>query len=160
MGKRGPRPKPTNLKLIQGTYRRDRGSANEPIPEPVAPKCPTFLKAEARREWKRISSELETLGLLTQIDRAALAAYCSSWETFVNADKVIREKGLTLLTPNNFEQQRPEIAIRNKALQQMKSFLAEFGMTPAARTKISVPEAPIEVNNPFAELDKASGGEA
>ncbi|HMB90134.1 MAG TPA: phage terminase small subunit P27 family [Rhodothermales bacterium] len=153
MGKRGPRPKPTSLKVIQGTYRKDRASANEPAPEPVAPKCPTFLKGEARREWKRISAELVKLKLLAEIDRAALAAYCSNWETFVLADKIIREKGLTCLTPNGHEQQRPEIAIRNKAFQQMRNFLSEFGMTPASRSRISVPEERLDLNNPFAQLE-------
>ena len=154
MGRRGPRPKPTRLKVVQGTYRADRAAFNEPAPEPIAPKCPTFLKGEARREWKRISAELEKLQLLTQIDRAALAAYCTSWETYVLADKVIREKGLTIVTPKGHEQQRPEISIRNKALEQMRTFLSEFGMTPASRTKISVPERAVNTENPFKEIGR------
>lgn len=153
MGKRGPAPKPTNLKVIQGTYRKDRSTGAEPVPAPTIPKCPTFLKGEARREWKRISVELEKLKLLSEIDRAALAAYCENWAMFVLATKEIRENGITCLSPNGHVMQRPEIAIRNKAMMQMKTFLAEFGMTPASRTRISVPEAPVNLNNPFAQLE-------
>jgi len=152
MGKRGPRSKPTRLKLIQGTYRSDRASSNEPAPEAVAPKCPTFLKGEARREWKRVSDELESLGLLSRIDRGALAAYCTAWATFVEADKIIRTEGMTFVTQKGYHQQRPEVGIRSRAMDQMRAFMSEFGMTPAARTKISVPDPVINPDNPFAEL--------
>ncbi len=156
MGNRGPTPKPTKLKVIQGTYRKDRASTNEPKPEQTVPKCPTFLKGEARREWRRITAELIKLKLLSEIDRAALAAYCTNWEMYVEADKIIRKEGMTCITPKGHVQQRAEIGIRNRAMLQMKAFLSEFGMTPASRTRISVPEERINPDNPFAKLESGT----
>lgn len=152
MGKGGRPRKPTRLKIIQGTYRADRAGLNEPDPEPVAPKCPTFLKGQARREWKRISEHLEGLGLLTQIDLAALASYCLAWETLIESDKVIRAEGRTILTPNGSTQQHPELSIRNRAMDQVRMFLTEFGMSPASRTRINLPPKDLDINNPFAQL--------
>lgn len=152
MGTRGPRPKPTNMKLLQGTYRADRASSNEPAPPPAVPSCPSFLKGEARREWKRISKDLATLGLLTRIDRAALAGYCTAWETYVESDKEVRLNGRTTTTDKGNLVQHPELANRNRALEMMKAFLAEFGMTPASRTRIHVPEKRAVEENPFAAL--------
>ncbi len=34
----------------------------------------------------------------------------------------------------------PHVAMRNRALQNIKSLLAEFGMTPSSRTRISISE--------------------
>jgi P27 family predicted phage terminase small subunit len=38
--------------------------------------------------------------------------------------------------------QSPLVGIANKSLQMMHKFLIEFGMTPSARSKVSVPKGP------------------
>ena len=144
--------KPTRLKKIQGTYRADRDAGNEPEPTIEIPKCPTFLKGEARREWKRISVELEQLGLISQIDRAALAAYCSCWAQFAETEKLLQTDGLTVVTPKGHVQQRPEVSIRRAALDQMKAYLTEFGLTPASRSRISLPANKTNAANPFTTI--------
>jgi P27 family predicted phage terminase small subunit len=155
MGKRGPAPKPSALKLVQGTYRPDRAAANEPQPERVTPSCPTWLDAEAKREWRRIVPELETLGLLTRIDRAALAAYCQSYSEWWAMERAIREKGRTQTNAmSGVVSARPEVGMRDRALTQMKAFLTEFGLTPSSRSRVSVPETKKKPSNPF--LDTGS----
>jgi hypothetical protein len=62
-------------------------------PDVEIPTCPRHLGAEARKEWKRISVELEKLGLIAQIDRAALSMYCTAWGRHVDAENKIRERG-------------------------------------------------------------------
>ncbi len=74
--KPGTKPKPTALKLLEGNPGKRPLPMNEPKPAPTAPKCPSWLHKDAKKEWKRISTELERLGLLTQVDMAALAGYC------------------------------------------------------------------------------------
>ena len=39
-------------------------------------------------------------------------------------------------TPNGFEQPPPWLSIRNKALEQLRGFAAEFGMPPATRSRL------------------------
>jgi len=46
--------------------------------------------------------------------------------------------------------QSPFLAVANKALEQMRSFLGEFGMTPASRTRLHV-QPPTEPD-PLEEL--------
>lgn len=150
MGKRGPAPKPSKLKLIQGTYRKDRAAANEPQPEASTPTCPTWLHREAKKEWKRIVPELEALGLLTQIDRAALAAYCSAYAEWWEMEKDIQSKGRVQVTDTGYEAVRPSVGIRNRALDTMHKFLTQFGLTPSSRTRINVPEKREDNSNPFA----------
>lgn len=47
------------------------------------PDCPKHLWPEARKEWKRISAELEDAGLVARVDRAQLAMYCQAWARMV-----------------------------------------------------------------------------
>ena len=146
--------KPTKLKKLQGTYRTDRDGKNEPDPEVQIPRKPTWMKGEAAKEWKRITPQLAELGLISELDLVALTAYCSNWALFIECEQTILERGLTFETPNGHTQQRPEVSIRRQALEQAKSFLTEFGLTPASRSKISLPEKKKVASNPFSEIGR------
>lgn len=137
MATRGTRPKPTALKVLQGTDRADRGNPNEPKTTTALPACPEHLNDEAQREWERIGTLLAGLGLVTQIDRAALAAYCQVWSRWVEAEEAIRRYGVVIKSPSNFPMQSPYLAIANKAMDQMRLLLTEFGMTPSSRTRVT-----------------------
>src|SRR3954470_22329956 len=77
---------PTNLKVLRGTFRKDRVHSAEPQPEAAMPTCPSFLSKEAKKEWRRLSGELYILGLLTRLDRAALAGYCAAYARWAEAE--------------------------------------------------------------------------
>jgi len=142
----GPPPKPTKLKQLEGNPSRRPLNENEPNPALSIPTCPMFVKGIARREWTRITKELHVLGLLTKIDRAALAGYCQAYGRWYEAEQQIDELGklskgkLKFLykTTNGNLVMNPLLSVANKALEQMHKFLVEFGMTPASRTRISV----------------------
>jgi phage terminase small subunit len=51
---------------------------DEPKPEAAIPECPPELSSFARKEWDRLATELGSLRILTNLDRAALAAYCTA----------------------------------------------------------------------------------
>lgn len=150
------RPKPTRLKELEGNPGKRALNANEPTPETAAPKCPSHLKGEARREWNRIVPELLALGLLTRIDKAALASYCSAWATYVEADAKIKEAGLVVRTKQGNVIANPYLGARNTAMKLMKGFLIEFGLTPAARSHLNVP-TPTQAASPWDGL-MAGGG--
>lgn len=155
MGKRGPSPKPTKLKILSGNPGKRPLNQNEPKPkvEKEIPDPPPWLSTHAKKEWKRVTPELHRLGLLTMIDIAVLASYCQSYDRLIRAEKKIRayekEHGcLTAETPSGYSQQIPEIGIANQAMKNIKSFAQEFGMTPSSRSKIDV-ESPDDGVDPF-----------
>ena len=142
MGRRGPKPQPTAQRRLRGNPGKRKLNDREPTPELAVPSCPDWLNKDARAEWKRIVPELVTMHLLTRVDRAALACYCQAWATFKQAQAEIDTYGLTMVTPQGFELQRPEVAIASKAMQQIRAFSSEFGFTPSARTSIKVGAPP------------------
>ena len=46
------RPKPTNLKLIEGNPGKRPLPGNEPKPKPKAPSMPSDLDYQAKKTWK------------------------------------------------------------------------------------------------------------
>jgi P27 family predicted phage terminase small subunit len=122
---RGRKPKPEPL--------------DKPTPAGEVPSAPPHLDREAKAEWKRVSAELAGCGLLSLVDRAALAAYCQIYSRWITAEKALAEEGLVIESAKGNPMANPHCQIAARALQQMKSYLVEFGMTPAARIRIAEP---------------------
>ena len=77
MAQRGRKPKPTALKMLEGNPGGRPLNTKEPKPEKKAPRCPSWLEDEAKKEWKRMAKVLENMGLLTEMDMAAFAGVLS-----------------------------------------------------------------------------------
>jgi P27 family predicted phage terminase small subunit len=138
---RGRPPKPSTLRELEGNPGHRPINANEPKPESAMPSSPSHLKHEARREWNRIAPELMQLGLLTRIDRAALAAYCQTWGRWCEAELKVKEAGLVVKMKGGQVIPNPYLSVANAALKQLKAFATEFGLTPSSRSRLSVAPA-------------------
>lgn len=149
MPPRGRKPKPTHLKLITGNPGKRALNQNEPKPQAALPSPPAHLDDEAKLEWERIAGQLYALGCLSQIDRAALAAYAQAYGRWVRAERAIAEmakrdeltRGLMIKTTNGNAIPNPLVGVANKAMADMMRYAAEFGMTPSARSRIDADKA-------------------
>jgi P27 family predicted phage terminase small subunit len=136
---RGRRPIPTRLKLLTGNPGKRPLNEDEPRPEIAAPECPKELGPIARQEWDRLVDELMALGLLTNLDRAALGAYCGAYALWAEATEAIQKYGAMIKSPQGFPIQSPYLAIANRQAEIMMRIASEFGFTPASRSRISTP---------------------
>ena len=135
------RPKtPTKLRLLRGNPGRRPIDDDEPDPSPRAriPTPPQDMGKYGRSEWRRMAKVLVPLGLLTDADMSAFRAMCHSFQRMCEAEDQIRIMGMVVMTPSKYPVQSPFIAIANKARAECMALWAQFGMTPAARTKVSV----------------------
>ena len=140
----GRKPKPANLKLITGNPGRRKINANAPSPQLARPLPPDHLSDEAKVEWSRVSDELYGLGLLSQVDRAALAAYCQAYARWGQAERALTEMAkkamptgaLMIISKNGMAIPNPLVGVANKAMADVVRYAAEFGMTPSARSRI------------------------
>lgn len=136
MGRRGPTPEPTALKLLRGNPGRRPLNQHEPQPEHVPidsrlAKCPKWLTGEARTLWNRVAPGAIRAGLLTVVDIPEFEGLCLSYARWREAEK---------LTGKNFE-----LAIskgyRNAAVKErqlMLQFGARFGFDPSSRSNVTV----------------------
>jgi P27 family predicted phage terminase small subunit len=135
---RGRKPKPTSQKLLEGNPGKRPIRGREPQPPRSQPSCPAHLSASAKAEWKRLAQSLNGIGLLTQADRAVLAAYCQAYGRWVEAERRLAETPMLLKTPAGYVQPSPWLGIANKQVELMTRLMAEIGLTPAARSRLSV----------------------
>jgi P27 family predicted phage terminase small subunit len=136
---RGRRPKPTRLKVLTGNPGKRPLNTAEPRPEVAVPECPPELGPLAQKEWNRLIGELAILRLLTNLDRAALAAYCGAYALWAEAMEAIRTYGTMIKSPSGYPVQSPYVAIANRQAEIMMRIASEFGFTPASRSRISTP---------------------
>jgi len=136
---RGRRPKPSRLKLLTGNPGKRPLNADEPRPEVAIPECPAELGPVAHREWDRMAPQLASLRILTQLDRAALAAYCGAYAMWAEATEAIQKFGTMVKSPTGYPVQSPYVSIANRQTEIMMRIASEFGFTPASRSRISAP---------------------
>jgi P27 family predicted phage terminase small subunit len=135
---RGRKPKPSHLKLLDGNPGRRQLNPNEPQPAKRTPTCPAHLCPPAKAEWKRLAAQLSGLRIFTELDRAALAAYCQAYGRWVEAERKLHETPMLLKLPSGYVQQSPWLTIANKQLELMHKYLSEFGLSPVSRSRVSI----------------------
>jgi P27 family predicted phage terminase small subunit len=145
---RGRRPKPSALKKLQGNPGHRRLNEDEPALAPEIPECPDFVQGAGRREWRRMSALLANSNLLTAVDRTALAAYCTLYDRWLDAERQVRKGGTILLTKTGYPVLNPHVTLAQKTLAQLQKFLVEFGMTPSSRSRLRI-EKPATEEDPL-----------
>ena len=138
----GRRPKPSALKLVKGNPGRRRVNKKEPKPKQVRPKQPATLNADGKRAWKKLCELLENMGVLTEADGYALERLVECYAEVLECKSLIRKHGRTYETTNMqgdvMHRARPEVGQLADADKRFRGYLIEFGLTPAARSKVEI----------------------
>ena len=142
----GRRPKPTQLKILEGNRGHRRIVGDDFQPEPGVPEMPKGLSRASRREFRFMSRVLLDRGLLTIVDGKALAGYCQAYAFAEVALRDIEKHGqLVNVLALDKKTGKPVVKcrVRNPAIgtyrqmsRLMKLFLTEFGLTPASRRNL------------------------
>jgi P27 family predicted phage terminase small subunit len=152
----GRRPKPTALKLVAGNPGKRAINKKEPKPKRVIPSCPEHLSDSAQVAWGRLTVLLDRMGVLTEADGVALERLCDCYADILESRKLIRQDGrtykVTTQTGEILIKGNPAVNQLRAADAQFKSYLVEFGLTPAARSKVQATPDDDEKADPLAEF--------
>lgn len=139
MGVAGRKPKPTAVKKLEGNPGKRPLPEDEPVFSTIIPQCPEWLSMEGKLLWKTLVPQLQAIpGLLQSVDVSALEVLCESYAQW-KAASIVLQDGMTFVTGNGYIQQKPEVAIANKAAKTVKDICSEFGITPSSRSRIQLP---------------------
>ena len=128
---RGRKPKPTALKLLEGT-RADRVNDREPtMPAAGSTGPPAWLDSYGRQHWDELVGILRPAGLLTAGDLPALAQLCDDYSTIRRSIDGPRAEGI-----GDYDAVRALLANADKARDRYRRMLVEFGLTPSSRSRI------------------------
>ncbi len=154
MGRRGPPPKPSAQKKLEGTYRKDRAvGGGELTPPPAVPDCPKWLNKIARAEWDRVVPQLVELTVLTGLDGSALEGYCVAYANWVAAHLDVEKRGKKVKGQFGMEA-NPSVKDEKDWSDKRRVLAAELGLSPSARSRVKVPERSPTVDDSEAFLFK------
>lgn len=119
-------------------------------PEVGVPDVPKWLTAEARKAWRRLSSELVRYNLLSKIDRDAFAMLCQTIGRLEQVERSIAARQAILIakaedpadalmdvTPNGLRVQSALYQVLNKEQGKLHRMLETFGLRPDARARVT-----------------------
>ena len=127
MGARGPARTPTELLKKEGSWRgaaRDKEGELTPPPALLPPE-PDWEDGPALDAWRKWAPGLVSLGVLTEMDWPAFESMCQLHAVKAEAHKHV------------YTDQRAMSAYL-RAEQQLRQCMREFGMTPSARSGLSI----------------------
>ena len=116
----GRKPLDEKLKVLTGTFRKDRATEGMPQYELISdfPDPPLILNPDGVEMWNKLGSQLVATKVLQTVDLYILEQLCFAWQKFRQKAKA----GADITAAEN---------------NAMKSLFTEFGMTPASRGKVA-----------------------
>ena len=144
MGERGPLPSPTRRR------RNKRTSSGRHI-DVARPEPPASLDEEARAEWERVVPDLETMGLLTRVDRGVLIRYCTMWSDWVDTNKNLKATGALVRGQRSAIVRSPLWIMRNDIEDRLAELTRQLGLSSSARIRAGVEHDQPELADEHAE---------
>ena len=140
MGKRGPKPTPTAMLKLRGSWRGDINK-NEPEAEVGIPECPKHLDGYAKDCWDELAPMLVNMKILTVADGKAFELLCTTFSNWKRSEEMLNKHGdvYPIRDSNNqvkYLQQSPYVAMARNFGKAFKDMLCEFGLTPSARSRV------------------------
>lgn len=136
MGRRGPPPKQTTLRVLHGE-RPYRINQDEPQPPPGLPEVPAELDETGRAVWDHVVAELDAMGLIRRTDAQQLHAYVEAVRLHAQVSVMVQKAGPLIKDRDGSLRTNPAVRIQREAARTMLAFAREFGLTPAARVQLT-----------------------
>lgn len=134
---------PDALKKLRGTFRKDRAQLEIKLDKiENIPPSPETLSEAGKREWYRLAEMLVAMKIFTVADINTLEAYCDAYASWKEAEDHLKVEGKVIINPMGHQVQNQWWRVRNKCLDQMKSYGSELGFSPSARAKLKAPSGP------------------
>ena len=145
----GRKKKPTELKIIQGTFRKDRANLREPkVDGELSAEPPPHLTDDQKEIW-RYAIERAPSGLLKPLDVSVLLVWVVAFSLYKEAAEKLRVSGQVIRSPSGYPMVNPYLSNMNKQGQIMLKAASEMGFTPASRSRIVMGEE-MEQDDPWA----------
>ena len=148
MGRRGPAPTSDAILKLRDSNRAGRRSASATPQLPVKiPTAPSWLDADAKREFGRVGKLLFEAGVITVLDRGVLAMYAQAWSDVARLTVEIREKGSTITTKTKngvTVRRHPAMSVLNQAYGRLNSSSQRLGLSPVDSDRVKASPPPQE----------------
>jgi P27 family predicted phage terminase small subunit len=136
MGKHGPPPKPTPLRILEGN-RSHRPLVAETPPAKGDCQPPEHLHSDSAAVWAQLAPELESKGLLAPRYLPAFEVFCDAVVQYRRAAALLARTGPVVAGRDGNVVTNPASREFARYAVIVRAYGADFGMSPAALTAIS-----------------------
>ena len=165
MGSRGPSPKPTRIRILEGNLGRRPLPANEPQYSVGIPERPKGMSAGARKVWDQLVSEMAPSGVLRTVDGLALRQLCEDEQMleslrqgmFQMTREIVKKAkeqkkelpGGALIQLSRTIEGRRTLSTMRELSAQIIVQRREFGLTPASNGRVQTAPGSFASLDPF-----------
>lgn len=153
MGLRGPAPKPTALRRLEGNPGKRKLPINEPEYDLGLPEMPAKISAGAKEVWNELIAEMSGAAVLRRVDKRALwqlaedeALLDFMYDGIYDAAELLRQRAAEQKKrlPGNPIFALLQLPSGRAAMRSIRDLASrtilerrEFGLTPSSRSRIS-----------------------
>ena len=144
MGKRGPAPKPTKLKVLEGNPGKRPLNQNEPEFKEADFTCPDNINEYGQQAWDHLYPVLSEKGLLTQADRIMFEQLCYWYGIFRKCHDDLEANGSDYYERYDengylsYAAQHPAAIRQREASNKLITLSGHFGLSPSGRSSIGL----------------------
>jgi len=129
---------PDEIKELKGTDRKHRKLENKMQAVYILSDidAPENLTGAEVKIWHGLIPRLQKVGIFTMTDIDSVIMYCVEYARYIDCHVKLKKQGL-LIEKNGNKVANPLLKISNEAIKNVMRLSIEFGMTPAARTRVA-----------------------
>lgn len=142
MGRRGPKPEPSSVKLAKGNPgRRPVGAEPAGIVDDSGASVPPpgWLKGDGLAIWQRMAPRVAAMKLLGPLDAEPFGRYCQNFARWVKMQKILDRDGEFYESESQhgkLKRIEPAFAIADRLEKHLASAEDRFGLNPSERQRI------------------------
>jgi len=145
IGMRGRKPKPTQIKILEGSFVKNpqRQNTREPDAPDRLPRCPSHLNDVGKKKWRETLALLKEMGIASAAYADLLELYADTYSSWRDAREKVLKLGIATITKvdGSFVIQRnPFETAMHKYRDALMKIEAELGLTPSAKSRLHRPE--------------------
>jgi P27 family predicted phage terminase small subunit len=135
MGKRGPKPMPTPILRLRGSWRAETRENEPQVPAgAVAP--PPWVREADRKHWTEICAVLESMGVMSPVHSVSLSLFVQAVADWIDASAKADKAPMTSVTAAGGETIHPLQRLKATTFARVLQLCREFGLTPSAITGV------------------------
>lgn len=140
---------PAVLKVMRGTYRKDRDAGKVSVPDVIksVPVPPDGYSEKTKDMWYKICTTLISVGLLQDIGLNQIEIYCDQFEIYRDAKEKVMDKGSVIkITSRNGQsviKRNPYVEVMGAAFVIMNQISDRFGFSPLSQSRIKNISSPV-----------------
>jgi P27 family predicted phage terminase small subunit len=143
---------PRELKILKGTYRKDRDK-NSPPPSKDTPVPPSWLNKRGKTIFRLITRRLTELNLASRSFTEMIGLLASRLEEIERYSALLDAEGASFggasRDGTEYFKPRPEAQLRERAMIHAQKLLVEFGLSPTAIMRVVAAKEEKPKKNPF-----------